>query len=187
MAWNVKDTKYLLHPLLMTCIGNSREVCPGNPKEMFGKSGCEKHDRDEQKLGELRCWVLKVLWAGVSWFSGSCGILSCEDRICEWLGHCSLFRTPCGPVSLPPALCKAPRPFAEVCWCCLLAKPYKLQSKPESSCWYLSCSRPQLNSHCISLGCKSSCLLAWGLFCSGKGLHYSDDERNEPTSVSSGL
>ena len=123
---------------------------------------------------------MKVLLARVSGLSGSCGILCCEHRMCELLGHFSLFRTPCGAVSLPPALCKAPQPSVEVCWCCLLAEAYKLQSKPVSSCWYLSCCRPQLNSHRISLGCKSSCLFAGGLFSSGKGLHYSDDERNEP-------
>lgn len=124
------------------------------------------------KLGGFISQGVRIQWVS--------GILSCEHRTCELLGCCSLLRTPCGPVSLPPALCKATQPYGEVCWCCLLDRAYKLQSKPVSSCWYLSCYRPQLNSHSISLGCKSSFLFAGGLFSSGKGLHYSDDERNEP-------
>lgn len=87
-----------------------------------------------------------------------------EHRMCELLGLCSLFRIPHGPVSLPPALCKAPERCAEVRWCCLLSKAYKLQSKLVSFCWYLSCCRPQLNSYHVSLYCKSSCLFARGFF-----------------------
>lgn len=112
--------------------------------------------------------------------------LSCEHRTCELLGHCNLFRTPCGPVSLPPAVCKAPQPCVEVCWCCLLAKAYKLQSKLDSFCWYLSHCRPQLNSCHVSLGCKSSCLFAGGLLSSEKRLHCSEDKRNEPISLPPG-
>lgn len=51
MAWNVKDTKYLLHPSNLWHAGNAREVCPGNPKEIFGKSGWEKHTEISMNLG----------------------------------------------------------------------------------------------------------------------------------------
>jgi len=94
--------------------------------------------------------------ARVSGFSVSYGIPSCGHRLCGLLAIAASSGKPCGPVSLPPALYKAPRPCVEVCWCCLLTEAYELKSKPVSSCWYLSCCRPQLNSHHISLGCKSS-------------------------------
>lgn len=109
--------------------------------------------------------------------SGSSGILSCVHRMYELLSHCRLFKTPCGPVSWPPALYKAPWPRLEVCQRCHLAKACKLQSKPVSSCWYLSCCRPQLSSHHISLSCKSSSLFARGLCFSRKGLHYLNNKK----------
>lgn len=96
--------------IVMTYTGNTMGVFSGKQKEMFGKSGWEKHDRDQQKLGKLEHWGLKVLLARVSGFSRPYGILSCEQGVCGSLGHHSLFRTPCGPVSLPPVLCKAPGP-----------------------------------------------------------------------------
>lgn len=170
----------------MMWIGNKREICPGNPKEIFGSSGWEKRDRSadtwEAQALKLEGYITQSV--RIQWVIQH---LSCEHRMCELLSHCSLFRTRCGPVSLPPALCKAPQPCVEVCWCCLLAKAYKLQSKPVSFSWYLSCCRPQLNSYHVSLGCKSSCLFAGGLLSSGKGLHCSEDERNEPISLPAGL
>lgn len=146
-------------------MGNIREACPGSPKEIFGSSGWEKHVRDQQTLGKFRHWGLKVILARVSGFGGSYNICHVRYRMCELLGRCSLFRTPHGPVSLPPALCKAPQPCVEVCWCCLLTKAYKHQSKLVNFCWYLSCCRPQLNSYHVSLGSKGSCLFVEA-FCS---------------------
>lgn len=150
----------------MTCIGNARKVCPGNPKEYL-EEVAERNMTDISR--NLKSSGIEAFERFIR-FSGSYGILSCEQRMCELLGHCSRFRTPCGTVMWPLALC----PSALCRSVLVLLSHWGLQTSKQARelLSVLSCCRTQLSSHHISLCCRRSCLFAGGLFSSGKGLHY---------------